>query len=104
MLFAIQIRRKLIVALNQQLSQEAAIVAKGIVLGVKPRYDSAISEAFRKTGTMHILVVSGLHVGLVGTLAFGLLRLFFPHPWRFILAGCASNFGSDKATPCTHRF
>ena len=40
-------------------------LAQAIVLGARHRVDSATYSRFRRTGTIHLLVVSGLHVGLV---------------------------------------
>lgn len=38
---------------------------RAIALGEKPR-NASLMEDFRKTGTMHVFAVSGLHVGLMG--------------------------------------
>ena len=49
-------------------------VLKGILLGDKESLPADTLSAFRKTGTAHILVVSGLHVGLVLLIIFLLFR------------------------------
>lgn len=51
---------------------------KAILIGVRSGFDDDIKEDFIKTGTVHILAISGLHVGLIAgaILAFfGLLRV-----------------------------
>jgi len=49
-------------------------VAKGILLGDKDRLPPHILDSFRRTGTAHVLVVSGLHVGLILLILFFVLR------------------------------
>ncbi len=48
---------------------------KAILLGDRSSLDSETIENFRKTGLYHLLVIAGLHVGLLATLAGFLLRL-----------------------------
>ena len=56
------------------LSREAAVI-RAVVLGDRPA-DEMLVEPFRFTGTLHVFAVSGLHVGMVGLLGWGILRLF----------------------------
>ncbi|MCH7226143.1 ComEC/Rec2 family competence protein [Haloferula sp. A504] len=55
------------------LSREAAVI-RAVVLGDRPG-DEMLIEPFRFTGTLHVFAVSGLHVGMVGLLGWGILRL-----------------------------
>jgi len=58
----------------------AAPLATALLLGDRRGVDAALVDAFATTGTLHLLAVSGLHVGfLAGALAFG-LRLFGTGP------------------------
>jgi competence protein ComEC len=50
-------------------------VLKAILLGDRSSLDSATLDNFRATGLFHLLVIAGLHVGLIATLVLGLLRL-----------------------------
>lgn len=50
-------------------------VLKAILLGDRSALDSTTIENFRSSGLYHLLVVAGLHVGLLVLLAGGLLRL-----------------------------
>ncbi|MEX2512362.1 MAG: ComEC/Rec2 family competence protein [Cyclobacteriaceae bacterium] len=43
----------------------AAQIAKALLLGQKEELESEISEAYVTAGAMHILAVSGLHVGII---------------------------------------
>ena len=51
-------------------------VLKAVLLGDRSALDSETIENFRKTGLYHLLVIAGLHVGLLVLLASWLLRLF----------------------------
>ena len=50
-------------------------VLKAILLGDRSSLDSETIENFRKSGLYHLLVIAGLHVGLLVLLASGLVRL-----------------------------
>jgi competence protein ComEC len=51
-------------------------VLKAVLLGDRSSLDTETIESFRKTGLYHLLVIAGLHVGLLVLLASWLLRLF----------------------------
>jgi competence protein ComEC len=51
-------------------------VLKAVLLGDRSSLDSETIENFRKTGLYHLLVIAGLHVGLLVLLASALVRLF----------------------------
>nr|WP_286009656.1 DNA internalization-related competence protein ComEC/Rec2 [Salinicola sp. S1-1-2] len=57
-----------------------------LTLGADDRLSDADWELFNATGTTHLMVISGLHVGLVATLVLWLLRIaargWQPHAWR----------------------
>jgi competence protein ComEC len=40
-------------------------IAQALLLGVRGELDDETMDAFMKTGTIHLLVVSGMHVGLI---------------------------------------
>ncbi len=50
-------------------------VLKAVLLGDRSSLDSETVDHFRKSGLYHLLVIAGLHVGLLAMLAGGLLRL-----------------------------
>jgi len=63
-------------------------VLKAILLGKRQDIDQETNEDFVKTGTVHVLAISGLHVGLLVSifiLLFKFLRLPF-RAWAIILA------------------
>ncbi len=48
---------------------------KGLILGKRELVSWKIQEAFKSTGTFHILAISGLHVGLLGAIFFFFFQL-----------------------------
>ncbi|MCH2115832.1 MAG: ComEC/Rec2 family competence protein [Pirellulales bacterium] len=50
--------------LLQYVGEENGDLALAILLGARERLEKSTTEAFLKTGTVHLLVVSGLHVGI----------------------------------------
>ncbi|UCD20372.1 MAG: ComEC/Rec2 family competence protein [candidate division WOR-3 bacterium] len=53
------------------------LVASGLVLGGSGRLPEALKEVFGRAGVLHIMAVSGLHVGFVGAF-LGVILLFIP--------------------------
>ena len=77
------IRSKITQGLHND-SQEAQLI-RAVVLGERPPRNSSITEDFKKSGTLHVFAVSGLHVGMVGTLlAFTLWMIRVPR-WALII-------------------
>ena len=48
-------------------------LASAILLGQREFVDEDTNEAFLETGTIHILCIAGLHIGIVATLLFAIL-------------------------------
>lgn len=73
--FALSLRRKLIKKYNNYLpDQDAAALASTLILGYRADLNKDVVEAYSKTGTMHVLSVSGMHVGIVFLVLSFLLR------------------------------
>ncbi len=51
-------------------------VIKALIMGVQSDITPEQWQVFRATGTSHLVAISGLHIGLVATMAFG-LGIFF---------------------------
>ena len=66
------IRRRL---LDSGLPRPAAAVAAAVLIGDRSLAPPSVERAFRDAGTLHVMAVSGLHVGLLGVLLYGLLVL-----------------------------
>ena len=56
--------------------EESAGVVAAMVLGQRSNVSRPMNEAFRKTGNIHFLAASGMHVGWLALLGWGLCRLF----------------------------
>ncbi|MCH7761461.1 DNA internalization-related competence protein ComEC/Rec2 [candidate division TA06 bacterium] len=56
------------------LSGEPLGLLLGITLGEREALSYRVKRAFADTGTIHLLAISGLHVGIIGIIIFGLLR------------------------------
>lgn len=54
---------------------ERARLAGAILLGVREELDPEYTEAFLRTGTVHLLSISGLHVGLIVLMVSFVLRM-----------------------------
>ena len=82
-------------------SQEAQLI-RAVVLGERPPQPSAMLDDFRHSGTLHVFAVSGLHVGMVGTI-IGLALWFLRVPrWLLItltILGMASYAGITGLRP-----
>lgn len=59
--------------LTDVLTPERAGVMLGLVLGQRQELPQELEEAFRRAGVMHLLAVSGLHVGFVAAAAWRLV-------------------------------
>ncbi len=59
------LRRSLARALDASLPEPQTSFAKAVLLGIRDTIPSDVVEAFRNTGTSHLLAISGLHVGVV---------------------------------------
>lgn len=59
-------RRKLVGIIESKVTNpESQQIASALLLGQKENLDKEIQNAYAETGTMHILAVSGLHVGII---------------------------------------
>ncbi|NNJ70881.1 MAG: hypothetical protein HKP10_06295 [Kiritimatiellales bacterium] len=57
-------------------------VYKALVLGYRKEVPSGTMESFRRTGSLHIFAISGLHVGIVGLLLVIILKAMgIPRDW-----------------------
>lgn len=64
--FSLRLRRDLVRQFYTYLpDKNAAAFASTLILGYRAELSSELIEAYAKTGTMHVLSVSGMHVGIV---------------------------------------
>ncbi|RYE24556.1 MAG: ComEC family competence protein, partial [Sphingobacteriaceae bacterium] len=72
---SLQLRQQMVQKFQQYLHQPNAIaVASTLILGYRADLSQDVLQAYSKTGTMHVLSVSGMHVALVYIIIELLLR------------------------------
>ena len=59
-------------------------VVKALVLGERGEVERDTRDLFIRTGTAHLLAISGLHVGIIASTFYGLLLFFFKR-WEYLL-------------------
>ena len=73
--FALSVRENLLeVMRNHGITGDEYAVLSALILGFKDHLDFEITQAFSSAGAMHVLAVSGLHVGIVLLLVSMLLK------------------------------
>lgn len=60
-------------------------IASALILGIRSSLDNDLKQAYSSTGTMHVLAVSGLHVGIVLGMLMILFNFLKPFSWGRIL-------------------
>ncbi|VAW16607.1 DNA internalization-related competence protein ComEC/Rec2, partial [hydrothermal vent metagenome] len=99
-----RLRRHLRSFLAQHLSKNEAGLLQAMLLGERSHIPQAIRDLFAHTGTVHILAVSGLHVGVIAGFVFLLIKIL---PLRreiqiiltiFILGGYVFLAGARPST------
>lgn len=63
--------------LNQYVGSKDAPLIRAILLGDKSDLDITTKQIFTNTGAMHMLAVSGMHVGLIVVLLLGIFKWLF---------------------------
>ncbi len=76
-----QLRVNVEESITAGLEEDEAVLLRAIFLGEKPEMQDGVTEDFRRSGTLHVFAVSGLHVMMVGTVVFVLLRLLQLPQW-----------------------
>ena len=64
---------------NAGISGQEFAVATALTLGYKDELSNQIKHAYSSAGAMHVLAVSGLHVGIIYLIFNGVLSIFFPY-------------------------
>lgn len=99
-----RVRRWLGANLRSWLPSEEATLAEGLLLGLRSGLSAEAREAFNRTGTTHILVVSGYNVAVVGAVFLAAGRLVVGGwGWLWGLAGIGLYLGLVGPSPPTIR-
>ena len=71
-----RLRRAFVARVDQRLPRDdATAVLLAVTVGARHRIDAAAWERYARTGTTHLMAISGLHVGLAAGAAFAISRL-----------------------------
>jgi competence protein ComEC len=84
-----QWRGNIRLAAVQTLSQPALGLYTGIIIGDRGYLDPELRDQFMTTGTVHLLSISGSHLGLVALLIFSLVRwatILLPSDWLLAMS------------------
>lgn len=73
--FLYDLRRKMLRQMEAHVKAPYCGVLQGITLGERAFLDKDVQEAFVRSGTYHILAISGLNVSMVAAILYFLLRL-----------------------------
>lgn len=68
------VRRHLNRVISRTLTGSPGALLRGVMLGVRRDLPSEVTRAFSNSGVIHVLAVSGLHVGLIVGIFFSFLR------------------------------
>ncbi|MFN3587737.1 MAG: ComEC/Rec2 family competence protein [Spirosomataceae bacterium] len=66
-------------------NQAAAAVVQAMVTGIRDDIDKELAQVYSNTGAVHILAVSGMHVGIIYMISTYILNIVFSlisHKWR----------------------
>lgn len=69
-------REYLLTTLDNALPNKEASIASALLLGNKSKLSNETRESFGNAGAMHVLAISGLHVGIIMYLLFFVLKSF----------------------------
>ncbi|PIP47982.1 MAG: hypothetical protein COS87_00200 [Chloroflexi bacterium CG07_land_8_20_14_0_80_45_17] len=71
------IRESLSNSLTRALPEPQGSLAQGILLGIRSHIPDSLNQAFSRTGTAHLLAISGLHISIVIGMIFSFGILLF---------------------------
>ena len=76
-------RKKIISHLAQNINEKEAGLSKALLIGYKSDLDPALVKAYTNTGVVHIIAISGLHIGLIYWVLASILKPIknFRFPW-----------------------
>lgn len=69
-------RDNLVSRLREALSEESFSFILSIYFGERDKMDEELYDAFCNTGMVHLLAISGLHIGFIGMIFFFFFKLF----------------------------
>ncbi len=85
------LRGKLAASLAQALPEPQASLAQGVVLGMRGNIPQDLRDDFSRSGTAHLLAISGLHLGIMAGIMLGIGiwlfgRRYYLYVWLALVA------------------
>jgi competence protein ComEC len=71
------LRQRLAASLARALPEPQGSLAQGILLGLRGNIPDSLNQAFSRTGTAHLLAISGLNISIIIALFLSLFTLLF---------------------------
>ena len=72
--------------INRNLPEPAAALTNGMVLGIEGGISQAVNDAFRATGTSHLIVISGSNIAFLAGALLAALGGFLPERRAALIA------------------
>lgn len=72
-------RNKFSSLINESVPATESSVLKALIVGDRNSISQQIRENFNRTGTSHVLAISGLHIGIVAAVSFLFFKLIFSY-------------------------
>lgn len=86
-IFAFKIKKKMKEVIVSSLSSFSAGVLNAIILGERQNLPDYVRDVFARTGTAHIIAISGLHLGIAAFIIWVILKIIrVPRRPRYLLA------------------
>ena len=80
-----RIRSTLAGSLSRALPEPAAGLTQALLVGIRSGVSPSVVEDFRRSGTAHLLAISGLHVGIILALSLALFQAVLGRRWGLYL-------------------
>lgn len=85
--FSYKLRQKIKIIMNRYLTPQTASLLNAMILGIREDLPNSLKERLVKSGTAHVIAISGLHLTMVSFIILFLLKfLRFPRRIRYVLA------------------
>ncbi|WP_133130823.1 DNA internalization-related competence protein ComEC/Rec2 [Legionella yabuuchiae] len=78
-------------------NEQSAGITQALALGVTQHIQSSEWDLFRRTGTIHLMVISGAHIGLMAGIGYGLVKWIWCRCSRLCLLMPAQKIASLAA-------
>jgi competence protein ComEC len=79
------LKKSLSQSIAQIMPEPAASLAQGVVLGIRYNIPQEVKDAFARTGTAHLLAISGLHLSILAGILLSMgIRLFGKRRYIYI--------------------